>query len=34
LQGLLYSLLVIIFLFVRPQGLVASLERKTAKSTP
>ena len=34
LQGLLYSLLVIIFLFVRPQGLVASLERNTAKSAP
>ena len=34
LQGLLYSLLVIIFLFVRPQGLVASLKRNTAKSPP
>jgi branched-chain amino acid transport system permease protein len=34
LQGLLYSLLVIVFLFVRPQGLMASIERKSGNSIP
>jgi branched-chain amino acid transport system permease protein len=33
LQGLLYSLLVIVFLFVRPQGLMASFDRNSSGST-